>query len=180
MHPLWARNNKLMQWAIENTCEDLNMRKPPEGSYYRDVWEFHRFFGHSVGHKPRFLDNKRHEFRVKLIDEEFTEFKDAVITKDLVEAADALADLVYVVIGTAVEMGIPFEAVWRAVQYSNMDKRMNPKHSMTCALMQSPADAPERCNCGAVAYTETGKTKKPEGWIEPQGAIAEILKLASS
>ena len=53
--------------------------------------------------EPQIPDAKRVELRVALIAEEFKELQEAIKAGDLVEAADALADLQYVLSGTVVE-----------------------------------------------------------------------------
>lgn len=60
--------------------------------------------------------------RMRLITEEFAELVIAIHEGDLVKVADALADLDYVVTGTAVAFGIPHEVVFREVHRSNMTK----------------------------------------------------------
>src|SRR6266699_4953861 len=60
-----------------------------------------------------------------LITEEYEELFRAFAEEDLVEIADAMADLIYVVIHAALEYGIPLDKVWAEVQRSNMDK-INP------------------------------------------------------
>jgi len=72
--------------------------------------------------KPTLVDDKLLELRVKLIDEEATEFRDAAAARDLVGMADAIGDLLYVVLGAAVAMGIDSEAVFAEVHRSNMTK----------------------------------------------------------
>lgn len=66
------------------------------------------------------------ELRQKLLDDEVQELRDAVAARDLVEAADAIADIVYAAVGTAVELGIPFDAVLAEVHRSNMTKLIPP------------------------------------------------------
>lgn len=62
------------------------------------------------------------DLRIKLIDEEYDELIEAINNRDRVQIAKELADLVYVVVGTAVAMGIPFNDVFGALQVSNMSK----------------------------------------------------------
>lgn len=62
------------------------------------------------------------DLRIKLIDEEYDELIEAINEKDHVQIAKELADLVYVVVGTAITMGIPFNEVFGALQVSNMSK----------------------------------------------------------
>lgn len=86
------------------------------------VLEFHKQFDIHVATKPTIPDEKTEGLRVRLIQEEFDELKDALHTKDLAGIAKELADLLYVVYGTAVSYGIDIEPVFREVQRSNMSK----------------------------------------------------------
>lgn len=61
-------------------------------------------------------------FRISLIDEEYDELIQALNWGDRRFIAKEAADLVYVVVGTCVALGIPFDDVWDAVQASNMSK----------------------------------------------------------
>ena len=54
--------------------------------------------------------------------EELKELLDAMSREDLVGIADGLADLLYVVFGTAVAYGIPMDEVFAEVHRSNMTK----------------------------------------------------------
>ena len=69
--------------------------------------------------KPSLLPHKQKLLRIALIGEEFSEFVQA---KDIVEHADALADLLYVVYGTGVEMGIDLDKVFAEVHRSEHDQ----------------------------------------------------------
>ena len=60
--------------------------------------------------------------RVELIDEELQELADAMFTSNRIEIADAIADLMYVVLGTAVAYGIDIEPIFQEVHRSNMSK----------------------------------------------------------
>jgi predicted HAD superfamily Cof-like phosphohydrolase len=62
------------------------------------------------------------ELRVALLEEEVSEFVTASEKGDLVAIADALADITYVVYGTALTYGIDLDAVLREVHRSNMSK----------------------------------------------------------
>lgn len=67
--------------------------------------------------------------RVRLIAEEFYELVHAMEEGNLIEVADALADLQYVISGCAVAYGIPLEAVFQEVHRSNMTKTPLGKNS---------------------------------------------------
>lgn len=90
---------------------------------FAKVSEFHRAFGVPNPSEPTTISLGRFELRNKLIEEEYQEYKDAVALGDLSGIADALADLAYVVIGTAVEHGlVRFGEMFDEVQRSNMSK----------------------------------------------------------
>jgi predicted HAD superfamily Cof-like phosphohydrolase len=86
------------------------------------VAAFHRLFeivGHDV---PTELDERTKALRVRLIHEEFEELKDAMAQGDLAAVAKEMADLLYVVYGTAVSYGINMSPVFQEVHRSNMTK----------------------------------------------------------
>lgn len=60
--------------------------------------------------------------RIRLMMEELSELIIAIHENDIVKVADALADLDYVVTGTAISFGIPHTQVFREVHRSNMTK----------------------------------------------------------
>lgn len=87
------------------------------------VDEFHRAFGVEVNEKPLdIIPLELRKLRESLVTEEYKEFIDALWRGDMVEIADSLADLAYVVYGTAVSLGIDLDAVFREVHRSNMTK----------------------------------------------------------
>lgn len=60
--------------------------------------------------------------RVKLIREELKELEEAIVYKDLIEVADALTDLLYVVYGAGHTFGIDLNKTFEEVHRSNMTK----------------------------------------------------------
>ena len=115
------------------------------------VREFHSKFGVNVGESVGFRDV---DLRIDLINEEVMELKDAVEDEDMVGAADALADILYVVFGAAVTWGIPLESVFNIVHEHNMRK------------------------VGG-AIRDDGKILKPKGWIGPEEEIRELLGIVA-
>jgi predicted HAD superfamily Cof-like phosphohydrolase len=91
-------------------------------NYYQMVQEFHEAFSVPRHDTPTILDYKTEALRISLIAEEWEELDDALVDRDIVGIADALADLVYVLIGMADVMGIDFDAVFSEVHASNMSK----------------------------------------------------------
>lgn len=94
-------------------------------SYFQDVGEFHAKFGLPITRRDRpaaFPAPEVVKYRFQFMQEELTEFAEGCTENDLAKVADALADLVYVALGTAHYFGIPFEEVWQAVQQANMRK----------------------------------------------------------
>ncbi len=86
------------------------------------VREFHERFGAVVNDRPTWCGSDVHRLRVALIEEELAEFRNAGEAQDLVEIADALADLLYVVYGAGVTYGIDLEPVFEEIHRSNMSK----------------------------------------------------------
>lgn len=136
------------------------------------VAEFHGAFGlpNRLGQGKPDAMHERTELRKDLIDEEFDEFLAShetiyvdggrlgfyheLVGVDTIEYADALADLVYVCFGAAIEAGIDLNMVLREVHATNMAK----------------LDAD-----GKPIYREDGKVAKPAGWQPPN--IKEVLGL---
>lgn len=86
------------------------------------VKEFHRVFDILIQRTPGVIDERTRVLRERLIHEEFEELKEAMGAQDLTAIAKELADLLYVVYGTAVSYGIDMEPVFREVHRSNMSK----------------------------------------------------------
>lgn len=116
------------------------------------VREFHMVFGapNLLGETPRVTG--RRQLRYDLISEETEELRMALNDLDVVETADALADIVYVAYGAALEFGIDLDAVLAEVHSSNMRKTWDD---------------------GKVHRREDGKVLKPPYWEPPN--IAEVL-----
>ena len=86
------------------------------------VQEFHQQFEIHVSPTPSIPDEPIQILRKRLIQEEFDELQEAMQEKDLPSIAKELADLLYVVYGTAVSLGIDMEPVFQEVHRSNMSK----------------------------------------------------------
>ena len=69
------------------------------------------------------------DLRIALLAEEVRELTDAAMAGDITGIADAVADIAYVVIGTAVTYGVPFDAVFAEVHRSNMTKVNTPEEA---------------------------------------------------
>jgi predicted HAD superfamily Cof-like phosphohydrolase len=90
-----------------------------------DLVEFHRIFGAHVETEPTAdLPDAVIALRVSLIQEELNEYREAAAAHDLVAVADALSDLMYVVLGTYVSHGLQdlAEALFAEVHRSNLSK----------------------------------------------------------
>jgi predicted HAD superfamily Cof-like phosphohydrolase len=86
------------------------------------VEAFHRMFDIVVHHAPTVVDDRTRALRERLIQEEFEELKEAMAKNDLACIAKEMADLLYVVYGTAVSYGIDMDPVFLEVHRSNMSK----------------------------------------------------------
>lgn len=88
------------------------------------VADFHRTFKHPILSKPSIPEEARCKLRVALLAEELKELEVAILEKDIVEVADALCDIQYVLSGAILEFGLgdKFKALFEEVQRSNMSK----------------------------------------------------------
>lgn len=86
------------------------------------VREFHEKFSVPSAVTPTAGRPARRDLRSALILEEVAEFSEACNDVNLIEMADALADIIYVTIGAALEFGIPIDRVFAEVHRSNMTK----------------------------------------------------------
>jgi predicted HAD superfamily Cof-like phosphohydrolase len=116
------------------------------------VEEFQKAFGHPVARKPQMIDPARQKDRNNWLIEEANELLDA---KTVVDVADAIGDVIYIALGTAVEHGIDIAHIFNIIQEANMSK-LGPD--------------------GKPIYKEDGKVAKPEGWQPPEPKIEEELK----
>ncbi len=88
------------------------------------VAEFHKTFQHPILDSPQIPSEARCKLRVSLIAEELKELEEAIADKNLVEIADALCDIQYVLAGAVLEFGLKdkFSGLFDEVQRSNMSK----------------------------------------------------------
>lgn len=120
------------------------------------VKEFHTAFGLGVSNEMKAcLGEQKNLLRFNLMKEENEEYLDAVKNNDLVEIADALGDMLYILCGTILEHGLQhkIEEVFDEIQKSNMSK-----------LGQD----------GKPIYREDGKVMKGPNYFKPN--FIEILK----
>jgi len=120
---------------------------------FRLVMQFHwEFHDGELPDSPTLPSQELMDLRTALILEETEELLEAYHNGDIVEMADAIADLLYVVYGAADTFGIDADVVFKEVHRSNMTKL--------------GAD-------GLPIYREDGKILKGPGFEEPK--IAEVL-----
>jgi predicted HAD superfamily Cof-like phosphohydrolase len=100
----------------------MNQFEEPQA--LNSVAKFHQTFDAPILDKPQIPSAERCKLRVSLIQEELNELKEAIVNNDLVEVADALADIQYVLSGAILEFGLAdkFKELFDEVQRSNMSK----------------------------------------------------------
>jgi predicted HAD superfamily Cof-like phosphohydrolase len=89
------------------------------------VKEFHTAFEIGFSESPKSnLGETKNLLRYNLMKEENEEYLEAVQNNDLIEIADALGDMLYILCGTIIEHGLQhkIEAVFDEIQRSNMSK----------------------------------------------------------
>ena len=103
-------------------------------------------FGQRVEMEPTWPDFNTRELRLALIQEELEELSDAVADRDMIQIADALTDLLYVVYGAGHSFGLDLDECFEEVHRSNMSK-----------LGEN----------GRPIHREDGKVMKGPGYFEP-------------
>jgi len=91
----------------------------------RHVWTWQDKAGVNQSHTPRIPPAFVADLCKDLLDEERRELDDAIAAQDLLEIADALGDMIYILIGTAYKYGIPIGAVFEEICRSN-DSKFGP------------------------------------------------------
>ena len=88
------------------------------------VVKFHEVFKHPIQNTPIIPAKVRCDLRIELIQEELNELQQAIIDNDMIEVADALCDIQYVLAGAVLEFGLgnKFSDLFEEVQRSNMSK----------------------------------------------------------
>ena len=89
---------------------------------FEKVKTFMKTFGQEVKEKSSFSSDRINELRYSLIKEELEELRIAMDSKNLVEVADALTDILYVTYGAGHAFGIDLDKCFDEVQQSNMSK----------------------------------------------------------
>ena len=110
-------------------------------SNFDDVKNFMEIYGQEVKTKSSFPNEKIVQLRYDLIKEELDELSVAIKDKDIVEVADALTDLLYVVYGAGHAFGIDLDKCFAEVQRSNMsklDKDGKPIYNESGKVMKGP------------------------------------------
>jgi predicted HAD superfamily Cof-like phosphohydrolase len=115
-------------------------------SNFNKVKTFMETFGQEVKTKPSFSTDKINSLRYDLIKEELEELKEAMESKDLLEVADALTDILYVTYGAGHAFGIDLDKCFEEVQNSNMSKLGED---------------------GKPIYNESGKVMKGPNYFKP-------------
>ena len=87
---------------------------------FNKVADFMNAFGQDVETEPQWTSVS--ELRYELIREELEELREGLDKRDIVEIADALTDLLYVVYGTGHSFGIDLDKCFEEVHNSNMSK----------------------------------------------------------
>jgi predicted HAD superfamily Cof-like phosphohydrolase len=100
------------------------------------VAEFHKLFNHPILEEPSVPELERCKLRVALLREELDELEQALDQKDLIEVADALCDLQYVLAGAVLEFGLgkQFNDLFNEVQRSNMSKACKSQEELQDTL----------------------------------------------
>ena len=121
-------------------------------TYQKDVAEFMKAGEQEVTTKLKDITDQEALY-MNLITEEYKETLQAFQQRDIIELADGLADMVWVIMGLCNSIGIDFEKVWKEVRSSNMSKFED----------------------GKAIKNDQGKILKPKSYFKPD--IKKVLDL---
>jgi predicted HAD superfamily Cof-like phosphohydrolase len=146
------------------------------------VAAFHRTFQHPIEPRPTIPSETRCKLRVNLIAEELKELEQAIADGNLVEIADALCDIQYVLSGAVLEFGLAdkFVSLFNEVQRSNMSKACKTKEEAEATMAHYKQTKGEDCYYrevdGLFLVFRSGddKTMKSVGYSPAD--LASILK----
>lgn len=93
-----------------------------DGTNFELVEDFMEAMGQEVNAVPTWPEDDIQRLRLDLIEEELDELHYAIDNKDMVEIADALGDLLYVVYGAGHAFGIDLDECFKEIHASNMSK----------------------------------------------------------
>ena len=93
-----------------------------DGTNFELVGDFMESMEQEVRIVPSFPEDHIQNLRKDLIEEELDELNLAIDNQDLVEVADALTDLLYVVYGAGHAFGIDLDECFKEVHRSNLSK----------------------------------------------------------
>ena len=91
-------------------------------SNFEMVGDFMEAFGQEVLYMPKMPDTNLAALRLDLITEEVQELRDGLGKNSMLEIADALTDILYVVYGAGHAFGIDLDECFNEVHRSNMTK----------------------------------------------------------
>ena len=123
-----------------------------QGTNFELVGDFMEAMDQEIQIFPVFPDEHIQRLRVDLIEEELDELQLGMDNQDIVEVADALTDLLYVIYGAGHAFGIDIDECFQEVHASNMSKLGED---------------------GRVIKREDGKVLKPNTYFPPD--IASVL-----
>ena len=121
-------------------------------SYQKDVAAFMTAGEQNISGRLS-LEGDQANLYMNLISEEYQETLAAFKSNDMIEVADGLADMVWVIMGMCNSCGIDFDSVWQEVKASNMSKFPG----------------------GKAIKNEHGKIMKPDSYFKPN--IKKVLGL---
>ncbi len=136
----------------------LHHNNPP-ADFMADIHDFHHKFGLTPSPVPSLLHPDLMSFREKFLQEELAETLQAYQEGNLEKTFDGLIDLVYVALGTAYLMGLPFNRGWSEVHRANMRK----------VRAEKPGDSKRNSSFDVI---------KPEGWLPPD--LSKLLNPAEA
>lgn len=155
---------------------------------FQKVTMFNGLMGQGVAEKPSLPSFAQVHLRSSLIMEEaVTEFQKAVMSRDLVEIADAIGDSLVVVYGAANDFGLDADTIFEAVHNSNMSKLCKTEEDAKLAVELYAKGGYHGKEALQAAYRQTdggffvvfdattNKTLKGPDFVSPKEILEKII-----
>lgn len=149
MQIYWGFTRHQIRGMME--VQPTTMGNTVEEQFEDVVKQFREKMNLGVSSHPRLMTPAELDFYEKFVKEEMKELRIAAENSDLVSTADAIGDLIYLLYGASLLIGVPMTPVLLAIHKANMRKEPG-------ANKRGPNDA-----------------MKPRSWFGPETEIQEII-----
>lgn len=139
------------------------------------VEQFHKVFDHPIADKPTIIGYDRLKFRTGFLEEEIEGLKEAWADNSIIDIADAIGDIQYVLDGFILECGLQDykQAILEEIHRSNMSKACKTEieaFQLCTELLETTKEYGfhyRKIGDNYIVYRSDGKTMKSKNYFKP-------------